>query len=195
MSRLPRLLLASSSPRRLALLRQIHLMPAVLPVDVDESVLEGEAPEAYVRRLALAKAQAGRTRADDAEAWVVAADTTVVAGGQILGKPTSFADAQRIWALLPSPDHCVYTGIAVMHGDHIEVEVVSTRVEFLLIPEADQLAYWNSDEPKDKAGAYAVQGRAAQYVKSLHGSYTNVVGLPLAETVALLRRANYPLWE
>ena len=195
MSRLPRLLLASSSPRRLALLRQIHLMPAVLPVDVDESVLAGEAPEDYVRRLALAKAQAGQARAGDADAWVVAADTTVVAGGQILGKPSSFADAQRIWALLPSPDHCVYTGIAVMHGDHIEVEVVSTRVEFLLIPEADQLAYWNSDEPKDKAGAYAVQGRAAQYVKSLHGSYTNVVGLPLAETVALLRRANYPLWE
>ncbi|MEO6697922.1 MAG: nucleoside triphosphate pyrophosphatase [Paraperlucidibaca sp.] len=195
MSRSPRLLLASSSPRRLALLRQIHLMPAMLPVDIDESVMADELPEDYVRRLALAKAQAGQARAGDAEAWVLAADTTVVAGGQILGKPTSFADAQRIWALLPAPDHCVYTAIAVMHGKYIEVEVVSTRVEFLPIPEADQIAYWDSDEPKDKAGAYAVQGRAAQYVKSLHGSYTNVVGLPLAETVALLRRANYPLWE
>lgn len=195
MSRAPRLLLASSSPRRLALLRQINLLPAVLPVDIDESVLPDELPEAYVRRLALAKAQAGQDRAGDADAWVLAADTTVVAGGQILGKPTSYADAQRIWALLPSPDHCVYTGIALMHGEHIEVDVISTRIEFLAIPEAEQLAYWGSDEPKDKAGAYAIQGRAAQYVKSVHGSYTNVVGLPLAETVALLRRANYPLWE
>lgn len=195
MSRSSRLLLASSSPRRLALLRQIHLLPAVLPVDIDESVLANEPSEAYVRRLALAKAQAGQARAGDADAWVLAADTTVVAGGQILGKPSSYADAQRIWALLPSPDHIVHTGIAVRHGDYVDVEVISTRIEFLAIPEAEQAAYWDSDEPKDKAGAYAIQGLAAQYVKAVHGSYTNVVGLPLAETVALLRRANYPLWE
>lgn len=195
MNRPARLLLASSSPRRLALLRQVHLLPAVLPVDIDESVLPNEPPEVYVRRLALAKAQAGQARAGDADAWVLAADTTVVAGGEVLGKPSSFADAQRMWALLASPDHCVYTGIALIHGDHVEVDVVSTRIEFLAIPLADQQAYWDSDEPKDKAGAYAIQGRAAQYVKSLHGSYTNVVGLPLAETIALLRRAHYPLWE
>lgn len=192
MSHASSLLLASASPRRLALLRQINVKPKVFPVDIDETVLADELPEVYVRRLALAKAHAGQARAGDVNAWVLAADTTVVAGGQILGKPTSLADAQRMWALLPSPDHCVYTAIAVIHGEYTEIEVVSTRVEFLPIPEVDQIAYWHSDEPKDKAGAYAVQGRAAQYVKSLHGSYTNVVGLPLAETVALLRRANYP---
>ncbi len=195
MSNSPRLLLASSSPRRLALLRQAHLSPVVLPVDVDESVRDGESPLDYVQRLALAKAHAGQARADDPQAWVLAADTTVVAGGEILGKPESLADAQRIWALLPSADHCVHTAIAVMHGGQVEVEVVTTRVEFLAIPEADQVAYWDSDEPKDKAGAYAIQGYAALYVKSIHGSYTNVVGLPLAETVALLRRTGYPLWE
>lgn len=193
-----RLLLASTSPRRLELLRQIGLRPEVLRVDIDESVRPGEAAADYVLRLARAKAEAGRAQAEAAgygPAWVLAADTTVLAGGEILGKPASLDDARRIWALLPSPDHQVLTGVALVHGDRILSRVVSTAVDFLPIPAPEQEAYWASGEPQDKAGGYAIQGRAALYVAGIRGSYSNVVGLPLAETAALLRQADHPLWE
>ncbi|MEL0027919.1 MAG: Maf family protein [Perlucidibaca sp.] len=189
------LYLASTSPRRHELLRQIGLRPEPLPVSVDESVRPGEGAEAYVLRLARAKAEAGAAALVDAGAWVLAADTTVFAGGQILGKPADFEDACRIWALLPAADHQVLTGVALIRGGQRLSRVVSTRVRFRAIPAGERLAYWNSGEPQDKAGGYAIQGRAALYVDGIEGSYSNVVGLPLAETAELLRLSQFPLWE
>lgn len=190
-----RLHLASTSPRRHELLRQIGLQPLPLTVSVDESVRAGEAAADYVLRLALAKAEAGCHLLGDPSAWVLAADTTVCAGGEILGKPVSLADARRIWRLLPSPDHQVLTGIALMHAGRVFSDVISTAVQFQTIPDEEQAAYWATGEPCDKAGGYAIQGRAALYVSAIRGSYSNVVGLPLAETAALLRRSQFPLWE
>jgi len=190
-----RLHLASTSPRRHELLRQIGLSPLPLMVAVDESVLPGESAADYVRRLAVAKAEAGVHRLGHDQDWVLAADTTVFAGGEILGKPADFDDARRIWALLPSSDHQVLTGVALIHQGRTLAQVVTTRVIFQAMPDAEQQAYWRSGEPQDKAGGYAIQGRAALYVAAIEGSYSNVVGLPLAETAELLRRCQFPLWE
>lgn len=190
-----RLYLASTSPRRHELLRQIGLSPLPLAVAVDESVLPGESAADYVRRLAIAKAEAGVRLLGQNQDWVLAADTTVLAGGEILGKPADFDDARRIWALLPSADHQVLTGVALIHQGRLQQQVVSTRVVFRAIPELEQRAYWLTGEPQDKAGGYAIQGRAALYVDGVQGSYSNVVGLPLAETAELLRRSQFPLWE
>lgn len=189
------LYLASTSPRRHELLRQIGLQPLPLTVAVDEAVLPGESATAYVQRLALAKVEAGVQALGRVDAWVLAADTTVLAGGEILGKPESLADARRIWALLPSSDHQVLTGVALAHDGRRYHCVVSTAVDFLPIPDEEQTAYWATGEPCDKAGGYAIQGRAALYVTGIRGSYSNVVGLPLAETAELLRRSQFPLWE
>lgn len=189
------LYLASRSPRRRELLQQIGLEPIVLDIDVDETPLPEESAAAYVLRLAQAKALAAEESASPPHgSYVLAADTTVFAGGEILGKPSSFSDAQRIWALLPSADHCVMTAVALRHNDKVYSQVVKTSVSFLPIPEHEQLLYWRTGEPCDKAGAYAVQGLAAIYITQLNGSYSNVVGLPLAETAQLLRQADFPLW-
>jgi len=178
------------------LLRQIGITARCLPADVDESVHVGESALDYVQRLAVAKAQtvAARLGHIHEPIWVLAADTTVLAGGEILAKPANFSDATRIWQHLKEPDHCVLTGIALWHAGVIAQRVVTTKVDFTGIPEEEQRAYWDSGEPQDKAGAYAIQGRAALYIRGIEGSYSNVVGLPLAETAALLRQANYPLW-
>lgn len=190
------LYLASASPRRADLLRQIGISARCLPADVDESLRLGESPNDYVLRLAMAKAETVATRLAHIQEpiWVLAADTTVVSGGEILAKPDNFADAQRIWRHLTAADHCVLTGIALWYAGKIQHRVVTTRVDFTGIPDADQKAYWDTGEPQDKAGAYAIQGRAALYIRGIEGSYSNVVGLPLAETAALLRDANFPLW-
>lgn len=181
-----RLVLASASPRRKALLEQVGLQPGLLPMDIDETVLDDESPEAYVQRLAFAKARAAMVRFADQPVCVLAADTTVVAGGQILGKPESFDDAERMWDLLPSNDHRVLTGVAVCSAQGESSLVVSTQVSFLPIPPEVRAAYWQSGEPQDKAGGYAIQGFAAAYVTRIDGSYSNVVGLPLAQVVGLL---------
>ena len=190
------LYLASASPRRADLLRQIGITARCLPADVDESLHMGESALDYVQRLARAKAETVAARLGHVHEpiWVLAADTTVVAAGEILHKPENFTDAKRIWRHLKEPDHCVLTGIALWHDGKVVARVVSTKVDFAGIPEAEQRAYWDSGEPQDKAGGYAIQGRAALYIRGIEGSYSNVVGLPLAETAALLRQACYPLW-
>lgn len=204
-----RLYLASTSPRRLSLLQQIGLQPQVLSVAVDETPRPNESATDYVLRLACAKAAAAvlpiaiadPDSSDQAnaqattQAWVLAADTTVFAGTEILGKPSSYADAQRIWSLLPSSDHVVLTAVALRRGNQLWHQVVTTKVHFMAIPADEQWFYWQSGEPQDKAGGYAIQGLAALYVRGIEGSYSNVVGLPLAETVDLLRLSQFPLWE
>jgi len=190
------LYLASASLRRADLLRQIGITARCLPADVDETPRVSESPMDYVQRLAIAKANtvASRLTPIQEPVWVLAADTTVVADGQILTKPENFDDAQRIWRHLTAKDHAVLTGIALWYQGHLTHRVVSTQVDFMGIPEAEQRAYWDTGEPQDKAGAYAIQGRAALYIRGITGSYSNVVGLPLAETAELLRMAHFPLW-
>lgn len=181
------LYLASTSPRRRELLAQLGLDFHVLRVDVDESLHAGEAPADYVRRLALEKAAAGLAQAG--EGVVVAADTTVVQGDAVLGKPASLDEALAMWRRLSGGEHAVLTGIAV--GDHrrLQAQVVRTTVRFRAIDEDEMRAYWASGEPQDKAGGYAIQGLGAIFVTGIEGSYSNVVGLPLAETAALLGAA------
>lgn len=179
------LILASSSPRRKALLEQLGIRCEVRPVDIDESVREGETPRGYVERLALEKARAART---DDGAVVLGADTAVVVDDDILGKPRDFAHAREMLKRLADREHEVLTAVAVVVGAHEEVVTTTSRVVFGPLADETIEAYWATGEPADKAGAYAVQGIAGAFVRELHGSVTGVIGLPLYETVELLHR-------
>lgn len=179
------LILASSSPRRKALLEQLGIRCEVRPVDIDESVREGETPRGYVERLALEKARAART---DDGAVVLGADTAVVVDDDILGKPRDFAHAREMLKRLADREHEVLTAVAVVAGAHEEVVTTTSRVVFGPLTDETIEAYWATGEPADKAGAYAVQGIAGAFVRELHGSVTGVIGLPLYETVELLHR-------
>lgn len=195
----PSLFLASTSPRRRELLAQIGLRFEVLRIDVDETRQPGESPEHYVQRLAEDKARAGLARCAPG-AVVIAADTTVALGDDELGKPASFAEAAAMWRRLSGSEHRVLTGVAVGRlrpagGDELLVQVVTTGVRFRDIAQEEMAAYWASGEPADKAGGYAIQGRGAVFVAGIAGSYSNVVGLPLAETAAMLARFGVSVWE
>lgn len=189
----PPLYLASTSPRRRELLAQLGLVFTVLEVVVDESTRPGEAPADYVRRLAREKAVAGLAQVGTGV--VIAADTSVVAGDAVLGKPASREEAMAMWARLAGREHEVLTGVAVGDARHVEVQVVATRVRFRAITESEMRAYWASGEPRDKAGGYAIQGLGAVFVTGIDGSYSNVVGLPLAETAAMLAGVGIRLLE
>jgi septum formation protein len=186
----PALWLASRSPRRAALLATLGVDFSVLDVEVDETPLPGEAAAAYVCRLARAKALAGQLHAPSA-APVLAADTTVVLDGALLGKPGDAAEAQRMLRGLAGRWHEVLTGVALAHT-RLEVTCVTTRVCFRALSDAEIACYIASGEPFDKAGAYAIQGLGAALVDRLEGSHANVVGLPLVETLILLRAAQVP---
>lgn len=177
------LVLASGSPRRLDLLRSIGLDPVVRPADLDESVIPGESPTVYVERLAREKAAAV------AGAVVLAADTTVALDGDILGKPTDRADAAAMLRRLSGRTHHVHTGVAVRVATEVRSVVVSSAVHFAELSDAELAWYLDLPEPYDKAGAYALQGAGAAFVRAVEGSTTGIIGLPLAETVALLRLA------
>ena len=168
--------LASGSPRRRDLLKQLGLDFTVKAADLDESLLPGEAPAAYVERLARAKAAAVPGEI------VLAADTTVAVDDQILGKPADAADARRMLSLLSGREHSVFTGIATKQ----HARVVQTRVWFKPLTAKEIDWYAGTPEPYDKAGGYAVQGLAAAFIARLDGSPTNVIGLPLPETLELL---------
>lgn len=181
------LLLASQSPRRRELLHQIGVPHDVVRVSVNEDRLPGESPEAYVRRLALAKAKAGRIGHKNRA--VLGADTAVITGDQILGKPQDQEDALRMLANLSEQEHHVLTGVALV-TDHKECyRLSSSTVRMRAISPAEALSYWRSGEPADKAGAYAIQGKGAVFIRRLSGSYSGVMGLPLFETAELLRSA------
>lgn len=187
------LYLASTSPRRRELLQQLGLEFSIVQVDVDESRLASETPEAYVARLARDKARAGL--AGITEGVVIAADTTVALGEVVLGKPGSCAEAIAMWQQLSGREHRVLTGVAVANQQDMLTEVVTTTVWFRDISAEEMHAYWLSGEPVDKAGAYAIQGKGAVFVSRIDGSYSNVVGLPLMETAALLARFDIPVWK
>ena len=183
----PRILLASASPRRSELLRQIGIAHAVQPVDIDESVRDGEAPSAYVLRLAEGKAAALWHRLAPAERRpVLAADTTVALEGEIFGKPASLAEARTMLGRLSGRTHEVHTAIAVLHAAGAAARVNSSSVTFRELTRAEIDWYWHTGEPADKAGGYAVQGRAAAFISHIAGSYSGIMGLPLYETWELL---------
>lgn len=183
-----RLVLASASPRRADLLRAAGLPFEVQAADIDERVLPGEAPAHYVARLAREKA--ARVAATRADAFVLAADTTVVVDGEILGKPEDAADAGRMLRLLSGRRHEVLTGVCLAGpGPFERAAVVSTTVEFARLTDEEVDRYVASGEPLDKAGAYAVQGLASRFVARIEGSHPNVVGLPVEVVYAWCREA------
>jgi septum formation protein len=187
--------LASASPRRRQLLSQIGVPFQILSVDVDESLAAGEAAESYVLRLARAKAAAGLARRNAARhAPVLGADTAVVAGGEILGKPADCADAQRMLGLLSARTHEVLTAIALATDDGVLSHLSRSEVTFREIAAEEARDYWNTGESRDKAGAYAIQGYGAVFVRGLRGSFSGVMGLPLFETAQLLRAAGVSCW-
>jgi septum formation protein len=168
-------------------LAQIGLQPLLLPQSTDESVLPGEAALAYVQRIAAQKADSAWVDPQRTlDLPVLAADTTVTCAGEVLGKPESLAEAQRILRTLAGRCHEVLTAVVVRQGQRRAQEVVSTVVEFREITDAEIAAYWQSGEPRDKAGSYGIQGRGALFIRAINGSYSNVVGLPLHETSVLL---------
>ena len=183
------LYLASASPRRRELLTLIGLRFERLAIDVDETPLAGEAPAAYVRRLALAKARAGWAALGPRPVRpVLGADTTVVVDGAILGKPVDRDDGLNMLARLSGREHEVLSAVALaLHGRE-DVAVQHSRVRFRPLSAAERAAYWATGEPADKAGAYGIQGLGAAFVSELHGSHSGVMGLPLFETVGLLQR-------
>jgi septum formation protein len=188
----PVLTLASQSPRRRELLGALGIALEVRPAHADETPHPGEAPDAYARRVAREKA---RAVAGD---FVLAADTAVAVDGQILGKPVDEADAARMLRLLSGRSHEVISAVCVRRpAVRLEFDAVTTtRVEVAPLDEPLIAWYVASGEPRDKAGAYAVQGLFGAFVRTVGGSVTGVIGLPLDETLALLRRAGFPLpWE
>ncbi|MCQ4265614.1 MAG: Maf family protein [Pseudomonas sp.] len=189
------LYLASASPRRRELLQQIGVPFSLLAVSVDETPLPDEAAEDYVRRVALDKARAGLAVLPDANACVLAADTSVVLDQRILGKPADRADGLAMLAALSGRSHRVLTAIVLANRCACEVRLVDSEVEFRSIDASEAQAYWDSGEPRDKAGGYAIQGWGAVFVSQLHGSYSAVVGLPLCETAQLLDRFGLPRWS
>lgn len=179
-----RIILASQSPRRKALLEQIGLNFDVMVADVDESILSGEQVDAYIKRVAMLKAAAIARHHPDA--LIIAADTTVSVDQHILAKPLDQSDAYRMWHLLSDRCHQVKTTVIVCDSGKILHDTVTTIVCFKALTEQDMYDYWQSGEPQDKAGGYAIQGRAAAWIKRIEGSYSNVVGLPLYETLQLI---------
>lgn len=186
--------LASASPRRRELLLQIGVPHVRVEASIDERVLPGETPAAYVERLARAKAAAGLA-ALDGRGCVLGADTAVVLGERILGKPEGRADGLAMLAALSGRSHEVLTAVAVADATRCAARVVRSRVHFRPIAAGEAEAYWDTGEPQDKAGGYAIQGLAAIFVERLEGSYSAVVGLPLAETAALLAGFGIACWQ
>jgi septum formation protein len=185
--------LASASPRRSELLRQIGLPFTVRAAAIDEEPLPGEKPEAYVARLAAAKAEAVWAAVADAHP-VLGADTAVVLDGELLGKPATAAEAAAMLERLSGRTHRVLTAIALRHGAGLDIRLSQSEVRFRATTAGERLAYCATGEPFDKAGGYGIQGHAAVFVEHLSGSYSGVVWLPLFETAQLLARCGLPTW-
>jgi septum formation protein len=189
--------LASASPRRSELLRQIGVRFEVRPAEIPEEPAPGEAPDAYVLRLAAAKAAVVWNALDAARSEprpVLAADTAVVLDGRILGKPASPSEAEAMLEQLSGRTHEVLTAVSLRCGDRPETVLSAAEVRFRATTLAERRAYCATGEPFDKAGGYGIQGHAAVFVEQLRGSYSAVVGLPLFETASLLTRCGVDFW-
>ena len=181
------LILASASPRRRDLLTQIALPHTVRPAHIDETLYENEDPLAYVRRLAFQKAAC--IAEAEPHGTILAADTTVVLDSRILNKPANLNEALHMLNALAGRTHHVHTGIAVVHAGNTRTHVETTAVTFTGIPDTELTAYLATGDSLDKAGAYGIQGYAARWISRIEGDFFNVVGLPLAATLRLLRKA------
>jgi septum formation protein len=180
----PKLVLASTSPRRREILQRLGIDFDVVPVETDESPHAGESPEDLVLRLAIAKVEA----VPDAE-YVLGADTVVVLGERILGKPADVDEAIAMLLALSGRTHSVLTGVALRVPEATRAVLCATDVRFREIGRDEAIAYWHSGEPRDKAGAYGIQGLGGVFVEAISGSYSGVMGLPVFETVELLKSA------
>ncbi len=185
----PQLHLASMSPRRSELLRQLGVVHSIIRADVDETPHKGEHPKEYVIRLAQEKALSGQAQLDEQEyGLILAADTAVVVDNQILGKPKAREEALEMMQLLSNRAHWVYSGVALA-GNSVESRISESLVTFREVTKNEAIAYWESGEPADKAGGYGIQGLGALFVTRIEGSYSGVMGLPLYETTQLLIKA------
>ena len=193
-----RLCLASQSPRRAALLRQAGYEFEIVEPKVDETMMPGEDPSSLTKRLSMMKAVAAQKMlGPDSKIDVfLGSDTTVVVAGEALGKPISEPDAKQMLRRLSGRTHEVMTAVSVLWNNRQASEIVTSEVTFCSLSEALIDDYCASEEPFDKAGGYAIQGRAAVFVENLRGSYYGVMGLPIRETFRLLKNANvYPTWH
>lgn len=190
----PLLVLASASPRRLDLLAQVGIVPDVVaPADLDETPGATELPRVYAERLAAEKAAAVAT--EHGRAFVLAADTVVACGRRILPKAETEEEARSCLNLLSGRAHRVYTGISLIKDGKQRTKSVMTRVQVARLSDAELNAYLACGEWRGKAGGYAIQGRAAAFIRRLNGSYSNVVGLPLYEAVNLLKGNGFPVYQ
>ena len=185
----PPLVLGSASPRRKDLLQNVGCQCDVAIADIDESLVDGEAPTDYVLRVAAAKA--AHLSESLAESVILTADTTVAVNNRIFGKPLHQDHAYEMWSEMSGTWHQVITGVCLRLGEEIEQVAVATDVRFAQLDKQQMTLYWQSGEPQDKAGGYAIQGLASAWVQEVRGSYSNVVGLPLFETNQLLRRVGH----
>lgn len=188
-----KLILGSGSPRRKELLAQLGIVPdAILPPDIDEDPRKGELPRPYAARLAREKAAAVVAGPDDI---VLCADTTVALGRRILGKPRDAGEAAAFLTALGGRRHEVITAVAVRRGDRVWARESVSAVKMKRLSDAELNAYLAGGEWEGKAGAYAIQGAAGAFIPWISGSFTGIVGLPLAETAALLSAAGWPVWR
>jgi len=188
------LTLASASPRRAQILAQIGVNFRTSPAEIDETPRSNESAVDYVQRMALEKVN----RVLKTESYskpVLGSDTTVVFDSIILGKPQDADDATRILSMLSGSTHQVLTAVVVSDGTECQSLLSKTEVRFRTISIKECQTYWQTGEPQDKAGAYAIQGYGAVFVESIRGSYSGVVGLPIAETTQLLQQFNIPIWQ
>lgn len=184
----PAIYLASRSPRRRELLQQMAVDFAVMAADIDESVLVGEQPLDYVRRIAIEKAAAALALTSDHSKPVLAADTAVIVDGKIFGKPVNDDDARHMLKQLSGNTHQVMTAVAMSRGQQTLSDVSISEVSFATLSEADIDWYIQTGEGQDKAGAYAVQGLGAIFIEQIRGSYSGIMGLPIRETGLLLKQ-------
>ena len=191
-----RLLLASGSPRRAELLAQIGVSFSQIIPSVPEEQADGESPQEYIRRLAQQKAAAGLAMAEDPgnDLWTLGADTLVLAAGRVLEKPRDFGDFESMMHALSGSEHSVLTAVCLRSSARQFAQLAETRVRFRHLNKPLIEAYWRTGEPADKAGGYGIQGLGAALVKSISGSYSNVVGLPLEVLVPMLEKAGIPYW-
>ncbi|WP_323005033.1 nucleoside triphosphate pyrophosphatase [Pseudorhodobacter sp.] len=188
-----RLILGSASPRRLDLLAQIGVVPdAVLPPDIDEAPLKAELPRPYCARIAREKARAVTAGAED---LVLCADTTVALGRRIMGKPADAGEAAAFLLALGGRRHSVITAIALRQGDKMWTREVVSAVKMKRLSDDELNAYLASNDWRGKAGGYGIQGMAGAFIPWISGSFTAIMGLPVAETAAMLATAGYPLWK
>ncbi len=187
------ILLASKSPRRQELLKQIDINFKVIDIDIDESVITAETPMAYVERMAQQKALAARELLKNVDLPILTADTIVTKNNIILGKPKDYDDFYHMMQLLSGSTHQVFSSLALQHQEKIIVKTSINHVSFTHLSDHFIANYWETQEPKDKAGGYAIQGLMARYIQKIEGSYSGIMGLPLFELNEALTDIEYDI--